>query len=273
MIIRDSFTVGVCAIVAAGMTGISEASIIDRWDFNEAAGTTLNSAVNSGPGGASFGNTPLATDGAGSLVYDSTTGDQFPLATGSVSATSGVYELEFRLNSMTFDPNAVDGVNGAGNDLSRINAGFTFRDQGNSSNIAPILFSHNGPQNGIRIVSFNSEGFFPLFDYGAVTSIDNVTVRAVYTNNGAATGTIDVFAADDDVDLGAGVGTEALLGTIITPANATFDSVAAFKNFYDAGESASIDYLELSLVPEPGSMALVALGAGLMLVRRRTDDK
>ena len=269
MIVRDSLKIGACVIATAGMTGISEAAVIDRWDFNDAAGTTLNSAVNSGPGGASFGGTPLATDGAGSLVYDSTTGDQFPLATGSVSATSGVYELEFHLSSMTYDDNAVDGVNNGGNDLSRINAGFTIRDQGNSSNIAPILFSHNGPQNGIRIVSFNSEGFFQLFDYGAVTSIDNVTVRAVYTINGASTGTIDVFVTDDDVDLGAGIGTEAFVGTITTPANATFDSIAAFKNFYDAGESASIDYLELSLVPEPGSMALVALGTGLVLIRRR----
>lgn len=252
----------VALLSAVVPAGLSAASVIDRFDFNDPAGTSIGVVANSGPGGSDFGNfTGLVTDGLGSLVYDDSSGNAFNPATGGFSATEGVYEVQFHLGSMT----RVSG---------NINAGFALRNSTGPDNFAPLLFAQNGTGDGLRILSFNSEGFFQLFDYGAgINTVDNVTIRAVLTLNGTDPGTVDVYATDDDVDMGAGVGIEALLGTIDTPANTIFDGVSTYKQFFDeSGEVATIDFLEVSIVPEPASLVLAAAGLALAGCRRRSGS-
>ncbi len=222
-------------LAVAGAMDVS-AAVIDRWDFNEAAGTTLNNLSNSGPGGSSFssaGNGSIVTDGSGALVYTNG-GNQFIATTGGLSTNRGVYELEFHLNAMTR--------------VGTVNAGFSFRDSAANAHIAVILFSRNFGQDGIRMFVFDGTSTFQPFDYGTgVNAIDNVTIRAVLTLNGTNPGTLDFYATDDDVNLGAGAGVEAYLGSMPTIAGRTLDGLLAYNQAIDdPSEYASFDYLQLA---------------------------
>lgn len=243
-----------------GTVGRVEADIIDLWNFNDTAGTTLNNLSNSGPGGASFagpGDSSVLTDGSGSLVYNSSGGNQFVSATGIGGADTGQFEVEFGLNAMTR--------------VDTVSAGWIIRDAGPpAANIGVIQFTQNNAGNGLRLYAFTTTGNnLNAFDYGAVSAIDNVTVRAVLTLNGASAGTLQIYALDDNVDLGAGIGVEAYLGSLPTAAGVTFNSVATYKSNFTTGETATFDYLQVSVVPEPASLSLIGLGAMALAIRFR----
>lgn len=220
-------------LALVGTMDLSAATLINRWDFNDAIGTTLNNLARTGPGSIAFpgaGDGSIVTDGSGSLVY--TGANQFVVTSGGLSTTQGIYELEFHLNSMTR--------------VDTVNSGWSLRGAG-SINIGVIVFAQNNAGNGLRLFAFTTTGNnLNAFDYGAVSSIDHVTVRAVLTLTGASAGTLDIYAKDDNVDMGAGVGVEAYLGSLPTQADVTFNGISTYKQSFTAGESAYFDYLQLA---------------------------
>lgn len=241
-------------IAAAGLTLPAGASVID-FQMGDANGTTHANISDSGTTGVSFpsglnsgGN--VTTNGSGLLVFTQGTGggpgNAFGGTTPFVGLTTGVYELEFEFvdSSMT------------GADSATVKYGLRTGGSGGSQELFRVGLDRSGGTmslqleigaSDIDLVDFAGNALAGALNVRAIIDLDADLVDVIWS--GAATGSsLDNPVADQAVDQ---------------------IQVSAFLGSLDPTDTVNVDFVTLSVVPEPASLTLVGAGVIAGLRRRR----
>lgn len=266
------------------VTSSSHADIVQRWEFDDDAGTSYGPAgstfQNGGTvGDARFNNQPSTdhvTDGNGALCITGVNDANRFVTTGNTmtAITSGIVEFSFRYDSLDFSDAAAANVAAGGNMHLFGNVGFgltagggTIVDQfrlqlvGNGGN-PELRLQHNPVLAGggaVNIHDLNATMLSGPFD---------VLVRIDLDNGGL----MDVFYDDGGGLMPAATG--------LTYGSTTIGGVQSFNQQVSNNngdlmlndDSAKVDYVRLEtieVVPEPGSITLLAALGSLTLVLRR----
>lgn len=250
-IVQFSFFLMALAVTTA------QATILESWQFNEAAGTQFSGLVNDVGAAAFSGNKPqVATDGLGALQFTQGTGTQpdnvfRDAVLTNKDRSTGIFELEFTILA----------ANLSGGDAEGANVGFGMREEtGTDLFVVRLHKLSNTLRLQTRIGNVNTN----LANFGASPLSAPLKVRAVAD--------LDADLLDVYYTLGSGAEQSAL--DIAIP-NLEFDIVRLIANTnstdWGASDTATADYLKLSgpEVPEPASLALCVASLGLVLVGHR----
>ncbi len=249
------------AMVCALMTGAASATVIEDWQMNDADGTVLKNLNNSaGSIGwdrtSDWTHTTNSVDDVGARVlrFNEGTGSFVQESTPSLGITTGIYEVEYKLTDVVWDTGLGSG---------QINVGVEVKNAGG----VDTLFYSNIQQGGgrVRLQVWDRVGAkqtFNLFDVENAGGT-NITVRSVFDLDA---NTVDVFTT-----LGAAGEVHAVLGYTI--GDFTFDSLslvgATGSGSWDPGDYVELDYLTLSVIPEPATIGMLGLGGILAVLLRR----
>jgi hypothetical protein len=241
----------VLVAVAAMTGGIAQAVVIEDWQMNEADGTQIPGLANAaGTGAWSGGQDHVATLG-GNLRFTqgANTFRNSTLSTQNVS--SGLYELRFRYEAATIE----------GGDATGANCGFGFRDIEGGFDLFLIRLQR---QNGelrlqTRIGGNNSN----IYDFDATSLPDSLAIRAE----------VDLDSNLMDLYYEIGTGGETLVEDISIQ-DGELDGIRMVGTLNDtdfgATDFVDVDYVTLSLIPEPATVTLLSVfGVLLGFVRRR----
>lgn len=231
-------------LAAVGLSMPASGAILD-FQMNEAAGTELESLVDSGTSGSTFGNGPanVVTDGAGSLVY--TLGNNaFVPTTPALNLTTGIYELELEF-----------GASSIGSGTNAPEVGFALWSSG-SSELFRISLDKVGGDLTLAMRIGTTVTVLEDFGGGVTSFASPLNVRAVVDLD---TENLDIFWS--------GAATGSSLNN--TASDLTLNGIRTSSNlqFFGATDSVSVDYVTLDVIPEPASMTLV--GLGLVAIMRR----
>lgn len=234
------------------------ATILEDWQFSEEIGTQFSGLVNSA-GSAKFSGdkAQVTTDGSGALGYtigSATNDNVFRNATlTNPNVTSGQYELNWTILSATM----------AGGDASGANVSFGMRDGGVNSDLFIVRLQRQNDRLLLQTRVGTNNTVLDNFGSAITTLPDALAIRVVADFDAD---TFDVFWT-----LGAGAESSAT-GIAFSAPGLEFDQVrlTANTNTNDWGvtDSVKIDFLTLSVVPEPGTTSLLGLLALAALLRR-----
>jgi len=148
----------------------SEENIREDWQFNDAAGTAFEDALNS-EGTARWDTDKFSTDGAGSLVIDHAGGDRWHCkAVLPESLPVGLHETEWRVNALDLSHSSAENNCGAS-----VAFGEAFN----------VLLYASGPDK-VALISVGSAGRHTIREFDTRT-LSNLTIRTVCnTMNGTA---------------------------------------------------------------------------------------
>lgn len=250
-----------CGLILGFFILRAHASILVQFDFNDEAGTELQQVLPTigNNWGSSFAHPVSGVDGSGNFVISGNfvSTDTNPLTSSfNTASTTDIYELSF--TGVTFQ-------NLSGNDY--------------------IVFAYRTSNSGTALPgSSSTRAWLKFGDFaGSTGSID--IEAGPDSNNTQRTGTdllstantfdfITQWDTNNDVlrfyyDAGAG---RVQIGSDLTSVDGTISHIGMYGNVSDggAGDSISIDGISLVAIPEPGTLALVGIALGvLMLFRSR----
>ena len=263
-------------MLAAAVAAGSDASILENWEFDDAAGTQLNAVTNSGTVGTAwnFGG-PRTQNGNLNIgdtpfwKFDPGTSTTFRNASFA-DITSGQYVFEFVIADWNLAGS--DGIGTVNNGIK-----FNFGDAQNGS--AQLEFEvAQAPSNDIRVRSQNSNngnlsGTDAQNQLGGLnlTNTASVTVQLeVDLDSGNWSTRVDAGSNGSFVDLvtdGTGMTSIDRIQLIIDASNGTWEYGGVGGT---ATEFVMIDSVSLTQIPEPATMALVVgVGGSMLFIRRR----
>jgi len=257
------FSASVIAVMALVFALAATADVIESWQFNEAAGTMFTGLTNA-VGTASWGGNKnnVATTGpggtpAGALEYTqgtSSSDNVFRNATlTNPNQTNGIFQLDFKY--LTADLSE--------GDATGANVGFGMRDSTGTELFMVRLQKQNSTLRlQTRIDGSNAD----LVNFGVDILADTLTVRAVTD--------LDNRLLDVYYTIGTGSEQTGVIGADIgfNPA-LEFDEVRMTANLntndFGANDVITVDYLTISQIPEPASVALMAGALAVITLLRR----
>ncbi|MEO0514913.1 MAG: PEP-CTERM sorting domain-containing protein [Planctomycetota bacterium] len=246
------------AAAIALSTASAHAAVIEDWQFGDAADTALNAVANAGPNNSSLGAAAtsgnVTTDGAGNLRFSvgaDASDNLFRNSNSALGLSTGTVTLSFTYSDASI----------TGGDASGANVGFGFREEGTNTDLFAVRLQKQSGSLRLqtRIAGSNTN----LENFGTDTLAGPLAVTAVAN--------LDTDLLDVSWSINGGTVSTAT-GIAITDATYDFLRTAANLNTTDFGanDTVGVDFITVDyVVPEPASLALVALGGLSMLGRRR----
>jgi hypothetical protein len=246
-------------VIASLFAVSAHATVLMQFDFNDALGTELQqtSPTVGSSWASSFAHPVSQVNGSGKFVitgaFAST--DSNPLNTTFNTATQNeVYELVF--SGVTFQ-------NLSGNDFLV----FAYR-TGASGTVLP---GSSTTRAWMKFGDFDGGSGLDIESGPTVSDTDITANNLISTAN-----TFDFIAQWDTANdklrfyYNAGSG-RVQVGSEIATVNGTISHIGMYANVSDGGtgDSISIDGISLTVIPEPGTLALVGIALGSLLLFRR----
>jgi len=237
---------------------LSAQTIVQDWQFNDAAATSLTGLSNSAVGGGNSFDANLAgveTNSSGLLTIDNdgSIANSW-LDTTDLSYTSGQYLIEANIASWNLNTN---------NGNSGLYIGFM-----DGNNNTTVTADFNITSNGTNMILASRIGDTTRSgDTNFALSGSDLTIRVLVDLDAGATG-----EATTSYDLGStGTFTTIVSGESLNTRDLVDFRFRQSADWSGASDSVSMDYLTITAVPEPSAFAALAglLALGFVTVRRR----
>jgi len=247
---------GVGRLSLSGSSSYSGATAVNAGELQMAGGSIANSAVTVASGASLTGYGRVgALGGAGSIGPGNSPGI---ITATQIIPTGGLdFNFEFTGTAPVFN-NAANSVN----DLIRITGNTPFSQSLSASNIINIYFSGAALFTGSTAVQYKG-GFFTDTPSNFFNSISGATVNYFFQMSGGS-------ASYNGVSYGTKSEYEAFLSDSLT---ITISTIGQSGNF-DGPTNIDGQILQLEVIPEPSTYALLALAAGTfayLRLRRRNN--
>ncbi|VGO17490.1 hypothetical protein PDESU_06086 [Pontiella desulfatans] len=265
---------GMAGLTAMLLVAVSNADVLEDWQFNDANGTALNSVNNSGSVGSSWNFGGPQTQ-AGSLNIGDANYFKFNPGSGQTyrtadfaQRTSGQYIFEFVIAD--WDLAGTDGIGTVNNGIK-----FNFGSATNGSAQLEFEVAQSG-SNDIRVRSQNSNngtlsGTDSQHQLGGLnlTNTSSVTVQLLADlDTGVWSTRVDYNGSWADlVTDGTGMTSIDRIQLVVDASNGTWEYGGIGGT---ATEFIKIDSVSLTQIPEPATLGMIAVfGGGILFIRRR----
>ncbi|MEM7475714.1 MAG: hypothetical protein AAF483_12045 [Planctomycetota bacterium] len=251
------------------------AEVIDRFDFNEAAGTSFSGWTNSGTNGANWANftgsdsNSHATDGAGILAIDGGLNLNRYINHNTNALNSGIAEFSFRIDSMDMSDTAAAAA--AGTEHLFGFSGFALRSGGSPIHQFRITLTGDRIAPELRLQARNNSSgqVDTLHDFNASSFTGGLTTRV----------SINFDEAVDNMQVYYQLGSSSeVLGLVGTYGASSIDQLQYIsqQTSGDQGDLmlgndfVRVDYVQFLAVPEPSCLLTTMIGLSLCGWRRRS---
>lgn len=245
------------AIFTALAVSTAYSQVVYHWDFNDAANTQLSSLSVTGTGSGNFANniTGVITDGTGQLtVNDSSTNSNSWLSVTNLNFNTpgNVYRVETKINDWSFAGDTGNGgvyigfMNGDGS----TSVGSDFNITASGTNM--LLRSRIGGTSYTNGASFALSG-------------SDLWVRMDVAYNGASNKSTSLSYSTDGANWTTPISNVAFAEQSRNMIDFRFRSSSDMSG----ADEVSLDYLTISIIPEPGTLVLFGLSALALILGHR----